>query len=708
VKGLEGGGRLEWRLGRFSFQLSDFYGYDDFPHPVRITTYERNVDPNSGRPRRFGDHGSCPTGNEPSCLGVQNAVLLGPDGWPIRFQNPQQSAVPVPPFVDHTQPFGDHYNTASLIISNTQRQDVLQHSPENMTTFAFGSVLCGIAKMNVDPAPCGFAGLNSKEGPGYPLSTVANGFSALLAGSPQAVASATGFAPYVCVYNGAVVPACRTAWLGSLVLLNEDPGDGIGPFADGGGPGSIFALPGIEQTLGQRLTPQQLALLGCGPFFKSDCDDDGIDPLNAEASVLVQSWPGIEGTRGSVDNYDLRRTSVAQPGTIVFHGGPVATRFVDGHLVTLPGARGPIAPSGRPDPNYNPLVDGCISTAYGGATCLASNHGTGARALKSPYTGQLFRSEMAALSNNLMMVLVSRSDALIPQRPTLSEFDPNDPYGTGVIQTGPYAGQPRPGVNPRLANGTNIIACGFYKPQLCQQVANFFNGIGVSRNSVLAGGNKEFGRRDFAWDSGGELLLSYTKRNVLGFAFDVAEDHTKTNWGFEATWVNRSPFVDNNQFNGLTYSGTYNLTISVDRPTFINFLNQNRTFFFNSQWFFQYISDYHDSFTSNGPLNVLATFTILTGYHQDRLLISHTTVYDFMSNSGALLPQVTYRFSESFSASLGLNFFFGREQFKVGPINEIRPALNRVGDHAYDDAVENGLTVLQNHDEFYTTIRYTF
>ena len=703
VQGLQGGARLEWRMGRFSFQLSDFYGYDDFPHPVRITTYERNVDPSTGRPRAFGEHGPCTTGAEPACLGLTNGVLEGPDGWPIRYQNPGQSPVPVPPFVTHTDPFDDHYNTGTLIISNAQRADVLAHSPENMTTFAFGSILCGIARANVDPALCGFVGVNGKEGPGAPLSTVANGFSALLAGSQQAVNSATGFAPYLCVYGSAVVAACRTAFKNSLVLLNQDPGDGLGPYADGGGPGSIFALPGIEQTLGQRLTPQQLALLGCGPYFKSDCDDDGIDPLNAEASVLVQSWPGFEGTHGSVFSWDLRNTSVWQPGTIGFDGGPVATRFVNGKLVVLPGARGPLLPgTTRSDPNYNPLIDGCISPAFGGPLCAASHP------LDSPWSGQLFRTEMAAVSNNYMMVLVTSSFPINANRPTLSEFDPNDPFGTGIIKAGPLAGQVRPGVPPGSANGTNIVACGFYKPQLCQNVQSFLSGLGVSRNDVRAGGNGAFGRRDFAWDSGGEFLLGYTKRNVLGFAFDAAEDYTKTNWGVEATWVNRSPFIDNNQFDGLNYSGTFNLTISVDRPTFINFLNQGRTFFFNSQWFFQYISDYHTGFTTNGPLNVLATFTALTGYHQDRLLVSYTTVYDFRSNSGGLLPQVTYRFSESFSASLGINFFFGRQQYKVAPINEVRPGLDRVGNHAYDDAVENGLTVLQNRDEFFTTIRYTF
>jgi len=684
VKGLEGGGRLEWRYRKFSFQLSDFYGYDDFPHPVRISTYERNVDPQSGRPRRFGDHGPCTTGAEPACLGIAKAVLLGLDGWALRNYNGT--------VVNHlgTPANQVHYNVGDLIIDPVQRADVLAHHPANLTAFAFGSMDCGVVGLDIDPQICGLAAVNSKFGPGYPTATIANGFSALLAGSTAAVNSATGFSPYLCLYKNAVVAACRTAFIGSLVPLNKDPADGIGPFADGGT--GLFAKAG--QALGEHLTPQQLALLGCGPYFSSDCDIDGVDLLNAEGSVLIQSWPGFEGTTGSAYNWDLRDTSKAQPGTLGFRGGPVATRYVQGKLVILPGARGPF------QAGWSANVDGCIRSSDPG--CAA------AHSLLSPYTGQMFSSEMAALSSNMMMTFVSGKMPVNPDLPTIAEFDPNDPYGTGIIQAGPYAGQVRPGVDPNQVGGANAAACGFYKPQLCHAVSDFLAGLGVSRNSVRAAGNGEFGRRDFAWQSGGELLLGYEKHNVLGFAFDFAEDHTKSNWGVEASWVNRQPFIDDNAFDGISYSPTYNLTVSVDRPTFINFLNQNRTFFFNSQWFFQYIPDYHKSYTNNGPVNVLATFTILTGYHQDRLMLQYTWVYDFLSSSGAFLPQVTYRFTEAFSASVGVNLFFGREQFKVGPINEIRPALNRVGSHAYDTAVENGLSVLRTHDEIFTTLRYTF
>jgi hypothetical protein len=83
--------------------------------------------------------------------------------------------------------------------------------------------------------------------------------------------------------------------------------------------------------------------------------------LNAELSVLMQSWAGFPGTAGSW-NSAAGPTGPIQPGTIrdcganpgaqdcngstglvPFAGGAVASRLEDGVRYTLPGARSPFA-----------------------------------------------------------------------------------------------------------------------------------------------------------------------------------------------------------------------------------------------------------------------------------------------------------------------------------------------------------------------------
>ncbi|MFP6639002.1 MAG: DUF1302 family protein, partial [Myxococcota bacterium] len=79
ASGLEYGARLEWRWDRFSFAITDFYGYDDFPHVARLSTYGRNVDWRSGRPRVLmpdvaymadDSHGCATPGYEDAALGT--------------------------------------------------------------------------------------------------------------------------------------------------------------------------------------------------------------------------------------------------------------------------------------------------------------------------------------------------------------------------------------------------------------------------------------------------------------------------------------------------------------------------------------------------------------------------------------------------------------------------------------------------------------
>ena len=206
------------------------------------------------------------------------------------------------------------------------------------------------------------------------------------------------------------------------------------------------------------------------------------------------------------------------------------------------------------------------------------------------------------------------------------------------------------------------------------------------------------------------MTLAYEKRNVLGLATDFAEDRTKTNFGVEFSWVNGVPMIDNNAFDGITESDEFNLTISMDRPTFINFLNPNRSFFINSQWFFQYRTKYNDAWAANGPANVLGTLTILTGYYQDRLNPQITGVYDFMSRSGGLLTQFEYRVSAAFSVAVGLNYFFGRTQLRDAPINGIAPGQNYAfnASNRYQEPTDQLLSVIRDRDELFFRLRYSF
>jgi hypothetical protein len=206
---------------------------------------------------------------------------------------------------------------------------------------------------------------------------------------------------------------------------------------------------------------------------------------------------------------------------------------------------------------------------------------------------------------------------------------------------------------------------------------------------------------------GTPLKARFEKRNVLGFSMDWAEDVTKSNWSVETTWIEGEPVFDSDSLEGTTDIDTYNFTVSVDRPTFINFLNSNRTFFVNSQWFIQYVDGYTRNMPGSGPWNVLGTLTATTGYFQDRLLPAITFVHDARSSSGAVLPSVAYRFTENFSATFGVAAFYGRQEYRTTAVTQIG-ASNRVHSHKDEDAALRGLSAIRDRDEVFLRIKYTF
>jgi hypothetical protein len=622
-RGIEVGLRVEWRWDRYSFAITDFYGFADIPYSDPVFSYSRNVDPVSGRPRRLESTERCRTGREDDCLRSENALAQ-------HSVNQQLFNMICATSIGFTNL--DLGACAQTVFNSRRRTgddpNVPATSPEPRVVVALNSVVAG------DPA-----------------GIILPGLSATLAGLDEdaATVSAPRLAAQLSQF-GVTTP---------LVLLNIDAADGGVDFPAGhpllaepdfGSTVAIFYVT-FGGSLSARLSDAQEALIGCGRFYETSCDLDGIDLMNAEASALFQSFPGFEGTFGDWDTTDA---SLAQPGTKGFDGGTACTRFERGKLFVLPGCRGP------GDTGYDPRVDG---TPTG---------------LVHPFTKQPFRSEMAALSWNAMVGLVGFSaDPEI----AIDIFDVND-----VLRTD---------------------GCSFRKPQLCSNLQSFYQVTGVRRQDMRAGGNGRFGRRDFVWAGGRELALRYQKLNVLGFSMDFAEDLTKSNWGLEFTWEDDVFEGDNDAYLGYSPVNRYNLTVSVDRPTFVNFLNANRTFFINTQWFFQYIEGYGRAFTNNGPFNVLAVLSINTGYFDDRLLPALTLVYDFGSNSAAAIPQVTYRYTSNFSATVGFAVFEGREEPRHMALYPTALS-DRAGRGAYNDFVENGLSAVRDRDEIFMKIRYTF
>jgi hypothetical protein len=686
TEGIEVGARIEFRWDRFSFALTDYWGFTDVPYQSLLFQYSRNVDPLSGRPRHTETTGPCPTGAEAACL---TPGMVGP----------------LPGDID---------------------DGVIANHSINQSLFSWicaGTV--GVAPA-VDASACAFTLFNSPNAPlGVPFSTVfativggtvsgAGRFNILLGETPFTPGGAQVIQPILLAQFGPAgtntlfpYPASPLITASPLVQLNYD------------GATDNPVLPIVPlQVFSTFTTDQQEALWGCGTFYTTSCEAQGFDLANMEASVTLQSFTWFEGTFFET-SWDTTRADLPQPGTVdaVLQGtgvpgnvditdrkhlakyglrpgdvgtGSVAVRYEDDNgvdddgdgrikdlfilpgarydpaafaaaLAVLPGGIGAVSPYlAAHFAQHDPTVDGTVGDRI------------------HPFTGQVWASEMAIASWNFLMLAAGLGAADSPaSRYTL---DRNQPLAIG--------------------------RCSFRQPQFCSFVSGLNAQARNTHSSIRAGGNGKFGRRNLVWQSVGDLALAYEKRNILGFSMDFAEDTTKSSWGVEFTHVNDTLTADNGEYDGLRDVDEYNLTLSVDRPTFINFLNANRTFFINSQLFTSYLQGYEKTMLRDGPWTFLLLLNMNTGYFQDRFLVSSAIVYDFRSNSGAFLPSVQYRFTENFSLTLGAAVLAGHWERREMGVNQFSAqSENNLTDTIF---VENGISPARDLDNFFLRLRYTY
>ena len=372
-------------------------------------------------------------------------------------------------------------------------------------------------------------------------------------------------------------------------------------------------------------------------------------------------------------------------GTITENGAPRRVFICRSQQVTLADL-----------PLIHPTA-GCIESPTnprGASSCFEwANRDLVAELFKG--TAQLFQNELAAFSYNFLAFLAISS---CDRRSV--DLDGKDHQSDEALAADPECFLPTAPYQPGR--------CSLSTPQLCSNVKNFLAAVGVTRNTVRAAGNERFGRRTFIWHSGGEVVLRYDQHNVLGFATDFAEDHTQTSWGFEFTWVDGVPYSDADAPNGISHTDELNFAVSVDRPTFVRFLNADRPVLFNTQWFVTYLSDYQRGFTANGPVNAFFTFAMSTGYYQDRVIPELLTVYEFASRSGGVVPSLQYRFTDALSLTVGMLYFFGRTQMSDMAVQEVSPVINRTGPNAYRQPVENGFSGIRKRDEVFVKLRWSF
>ncbi len=223
---------------------------------------------------------------------------------------------------------------------------------------------------------------------------------------------------------------------------------------------------------------------------------------------------------------------------------------------------------------------------------------------------------------------------------------------------------------------------------------------------------------------GGQTEIVYKKNNTTGLAVDYFEDFTGIVFRLESSFTVDELVNNTKKIDFVDDTNVMRFSLGMDRPTFIKFLNPNRTFFLSGQIFHTWLIN-HDGSNTRGMLTDqntwIFTFFAQGQYMRDRLTPQGFIVWDQQSNGWIAGSQIQYLFNNNWSAAIGGNFqWSGRrnERHDNGAFTSfVRPpdvpgtAQGGRGvpiQRTFFGDAQNGATCCRKNDEVFFRLQYQF
>lgn len=175
---------------------------------------------------------------------------------------------------------------------------------------------------------------------------------------------------------------------------------------------------------------------------------------------------------------------------------------------------------------------------------------------------------------------------------------------------------------------------------------------------------------------GGELTVSpyvpafdihFPRVTLVGASADFYIDPLKSAFRMEAAYTSGEEFADTSKPRLFSESDVLRWVVGWDRPTYIRWLNPNRTFLLSGQIFGQHLLDHETQKSVLGEQigfqdwksSFIGTFLFQGFYANDRILPRVITAYDFRARAAVLAPGIDYLISDSLRLIVGANIKLG-------------------------------------------------
>ena len=196
-------------------------------------------------------------------------------------------------------------------------------------------------------------------------------------------------------------------------------------------------------------------------------------------------------------------------------------------------------------------------------------------------------------------------------------------------------------------------------------------------------------------ETGVPLEFDWPNINHLGGTFNVFDNFTGAVFRGECAYTFNQPFnlEQSNpilQAMGISVASeyitkdTFSYFLGFDRPTWVTFLNPQKTFFISGQLFQKFIMNKDDRMFSTGfgedgnsQSQTLASLLINTEYYNSRIIPEVVALYEFNADGGLVRAKVDYKPTVDTQFTLGYLYLWAKKDNSgmIGPFRENNEAF---------------------------------
>ncbi|HKX93194.1 MAG TPA: DUF1302 family protein, partial [Methylibium sp.] len=169
-------------------------------------------------------------------------------------------------------------------------------------------------------------------------------------------------------------------------------------------------------------------------------------------------------------------------------------------------------------------------------------------------------------------------------------------------------------------------------------------------------------RPDGGWPYLIAFDMHFPRVNLIGGSMDFEWEKANAAVRVEAALTNGEEFPNSLKSQLYSKNKVFRSVIGFDRPTFIPWINPNRTTLISAQLFYQHIFDHEFERGTIGPVgmpdwenNVIGTLLIKAFLAGDRISPQLITAYDFQAKALVTSPQIDWIVTDKLKLSFGAN-----------------------------------------------------